>query len=96
MPANPIDATPTIRGSAASPRRPADQRATILIVDDRPINREFPVSLLKYSGYRTVEANSPAELPPLDHLDLIIADVRMPGMGEVQNALGQAAAPQGT
>ena len=71
-------------GTAGAPGKSAhqleDSRPTILVVDDRAINRDFLVSLLGYSGYRTIEANSPTELPAVDHLDLIISDVHMPNM----------------
>lgn len=57
--------------------------ATILILDDRPANREFLVTLLGYAGYSLLEADDAetalasvrAALP-----DLVIADVLMPGM----------------
>src|SRR5688572_30442341 len=57
--------------------------ATILIVDDRPVNRELLVTLLGYSGHRLLEASegeqglaiARAELP-----DLIITDIVMPKM----------------
>jgi len=64
----------------ALPNPPVDKRPTVLVVDDRAINRDFLVSLLNYSGYQAVEASSPTELPDVDHLDLIITDVHMPGM----------------
>ena len=68
---------------AASPALPHQSEArlpVILVVDDRAINREFLVTLLKYAGYQTVEASSPTQLPDMDRLDLIISDVHMPGM----------------
>ena len=59
---------------------PTNPAPTILVVDDRAINRDFLVSLLSLSGYRTLEANSPTEIPQVDRIDLIITDVHMPGM----------------
>ena len=57
--------------------------ATILILDDRPANREFLVTLLGYAGYSLLEADdaeaalaSVRAAPP----DLVIADVLMPGV----------------
>ncbi len=35
--------------------------ATILIVDDRPANREFLVTLLGYGGHRLLQAGDGAE-----------------------------------
>lgn len=80
MSVNTIAGVTTASGSTASPHQPEDGRPIILVVDDRAINRDFLVSLLSYSGYRTIEANSPTELPAVDHLDLIISDVHMPSM----------------
>jgi signal transduction histidine kinase len=57
--------------------------ASILIVDDRPINRQFLVTLLGYSGHRLLEAADGAEGLKIAHAerpDLIIADVVMPRM----------------
>ncbi|MBP3954097.1 PAS domain S-box protein [Gemmata sp. G18] len=57
--------------------------ATILIVDDRPSNREFLVTLLGYGGHRLVEAGDGAEglaLVRAEAPDLVIADILMPTM----------------
>jgi signal transduction histidine kinase len=55
--------------------------ATILVVDDRPINREFLVTLLGYAGHHVLEAADAEEglaaaraIPP----DLLIVDIVMP------------------
>jgi signal transduction histidine kinase len=55
--------------------------ATILIVDDRPTNREFLVTLLGYTGHKTIEAGDALEALELvraTHPDLVIADILMP------------------
>src|SRR5271168_3793860 len=57
--------------------------ATILIVDDRPANREYLVTLLGYGGHRLLEAGDGAEAletAKTVHLDLVIADILMPTM----------------
>ncbi len=57
--------------------------ATILIVDDRPTNREFLVTLLGYGGHRLLEAGDGAEgLGAVrdGRPDLVIADILMPTM----------------
>src|SRR5580704_2941477 len=57
--------------------------ATILIVDDRPINREFLVTLLGYGGHRLLEASDRAEglaTAKAVPIDLVIADILMPIM----------------
>jgi len=58
-------------------------RSTILVVDDRPINRDFLSTLLKYFGYSIIEAASAeqaSEIAATGFVDLIISDVYMPGM----------------
>ena len=57
--------------------------ATILIVDDRPANREFLVTLLGYGGHRLLEAADGAEaldVTRAERPDLVIADILMPTM----------------
>jgi PAS domain S-box-containing protein len=57
--------------------------ATILIVDDRPVNREFLVTLLGHRGHRLLQAADGAEAlaaAQAEHFDLVIADILMPTM----------------
>jgi signal transduction histidine kinase len=57
--------------------------ATILIVDDRPSNRQFLTTLLGYDGHRVLEAADGAEaleIARAEHPDLTISDILMPGM----------------
>src|SRR4029077_15806539 len=57
--------------------------ATILVVDDRPVNREYLVTLLGYSGHRLHEAAGGAEALALTrgvHPYRVIADILMPLM----------------
>jgi signal transduction histidine kinase/DNA-binding response OmpR family regulator len=57
--------------------------ATILVVDDHPINRDFLVRLLGYQGHRLLEATDGAEALEVArtvHPDLIISDILMPTM----------------
>ena len=57
--------------------------ATILIVDDRPANREFLVTLLGYGGHRLLQAADGAEglaAARTVHCDLVISDILMPTM----------------
>jgi PAS domain S-box-containing protein len=58
----------------------------VLILDDRPINRQFLTTLLRYKGFETREASDgreglevAREWPP----DLAIVDIEMPGMDGV-------------
>jgi signal transduction histidine kinase/CheY-like chemotaxis protein len=57
--------------------------ATVLVVDDRAVNRELVRTLLTVHGYDSIEASDGEEaLSILDtvHPDLVIADVLMPGI----------------
>ena len=58
----------------------------VLIIDDRPINRQFLTTLLAYKGYETREAGEGGE--GLDvartwHPDVAIVDIEMPGMNGI-------------
>src|SRR6185503_3002076 len=55
----------------------------ILAIDDRPINRQFLVSLLSYGGHTVLEAADGEEalyIVRQSHPDLIITDIKMPRM----------------
>lgn len=57
--------------------------ATILIVDDRPVDRQFMVTLLGYAGHRPLEAADGEQALQIAHAErpgLIITDVLMPTM----------------
>jgi two-component system, cell cycle sensor histidine kinase and response regulator CckA len=57
--------------------------ATILIVDDRPSNRQFLLTLLSYSGHQLLEATDGLEALALirgARPDLVITDIAMPMM----------------
>jgi signal transduction histidine kinase/CheY-like chemotaxis protein len=57
--------------------------ATILVVDDRKVNRELIVTILGYKGHEVLEAGDGAEaLALIDSIrpDLIISDILMPTM----------------
>ncbi|CAN7454472.1 EAL domain-containing protein [Pseudoduganella sp. LjRoot289] len=57
--------------------------ATILIVDDHVLNREFLMTLLGYGGHRLLEASNGAEglkMVNAERPDLVISDILMPNM----------------
>ena len=57
--------------------------ATILVADDRPLNRQYLVTLLGYFGHRLVEACDGEEalrLAKSEHPDLVITDLVMPNV----------------
>jgi len=68
----------THEGGAAKPGQ-----ATILIVDDHVLNREFLMTLLGYGGHRLIEAANGLEGLKMVHAerpDLVISDILMPNM----------------
>ncbi|MFC4159430.1 EAL domain-containing protein [Chitinimonas lacunae] len=63
--------------------------ATVLIVDDRAINRQFLRTLLGYGGYQTIEADDgdvALEKVWTERPDLLIADILMPRMNGLEMA----------
>lgn len=57
--------------------------ATVLVVDDRPVNREYLATLLGYGAHRVLEAADGTEALRVAHrerVDLIVTDVVMPAM----------------
>lgn len=55
----------------------------ILAIDDRPINRQFLVTLLGYGGHKVLEASDGEEALVVvrqSDPDLIITDIKMPKM----------------
>ena len=63
--------------------------ATILVVDDRSVNRDFLVTLLGYVGHSVLQASDGAEALAIvraQHPDLIITDLMMPTMSGVEFA----------
>lgn len=65
---------------SATPRQ-ADLSATVLVVDDDELIREYAARLLRTSGYRTLVASSAAEaLERAQDASVLLLDVTMPGM----------------
>src|SRR6185295_13866706 len=60
---------------------------TILVTDDRPVNRQFLVTLLGYRGHRVIEAGDGAQALKLvraERPELVITDIVMPVMDGYQ------------
>ncbi len=71
--------------------------ATILVVDDRPINREFLATLLGYARHRVHQAADGAEALlalEAETPDLVISDILMPVMDGVELARRVAGDPR--
>jgi len=57
--------------------------ATVLVVDDRQVNRDLVKAVLGYRGHETLEASGGIEALAVlarQQPDLVLADVVMPGM----------------
>jgi two-component system, cell cycle response regulator DivK len=57
--------------------------ARILVVEDNPLNLELMRDILVAEGYEVLEANDGAagvEIAVLEHPDLILMDLQLPGM----------------
>ncbi|NGZ84026.1 EAL domain-containing protein [Duganella aceris] len=70
-----------LNGAMSTP--PKNDIATILIVDDHVLNREFLMTLLSYGGHRLLEASNGAEglkVVQTERPDLVISDILMPNM----------------
>ena|GEM_PF-369952 len=70
--------------------------ATVLVVDDRAVNREFLATLLGYAGHTVLQAADGAEALRIvgdRHPDLVITDVLMPTMGGIEFANAMHAEP---
>ncbi|NIP56483.1 MAG: response regulator, partial [Gemmatimonadetes bacterium] len=68
-----------------------DERNRILLVDDDDAVRRVAARVLQRAGYRVLEAGSGQEALRIaeertDELELLVADVRMPGMGGAELA----------
>ncbi|RZT11332.1 PAS domain S-box-containing protein/diguanylate cyclase (GGDEF) domain-containing protein [Duganella sp. CF402] len=70
-----------LQGAVSSPGK--NDMATILIVDDHVLNREFLMTLLSYGGHRLLEASNGVEglkMVLAEKPDLVISDILMPNM----------------
>jgi putative two-component system response regulator len=79
--------TPPLRAAPRVAARPGPTSARILIVDDDPVVRETIRDSLEYLGYRTQGAASAEEVLeriPGETPDLILLDVRMPGITGIE------------
>ena len=87
----------TERGFAGS-SGPMPERAErrVLIVEDNPLNMKLFAAMLTAEGYRVLEAPdgpSGLDLAHRRHPDLIVLDVKLPGMSGLEVAQSLKAAP---
>ena len=71
--------------------------AKILVVDDRPFNRQFLLTLLSYTGHQLMEAADGAaalDMVRAERPELVISDILMPTMDGFQFAQRVRAEPE--
>ena len=84
--------TPTVSTPSPSSTANASDSVRILLVDDDAAVRRALAAMLKRNGMQVREASSAAEVIELEHhgelaCDVLLSDVRMPGMDGVELAL---------
>lgn len=75
-------APPDEQAATAAPKNSSAHRATLLLVDDSPVNIELVRSTLEPAGYLIVACNQIGEAVEYlgrNEVDLIISDLHMPG-----------------
>jgi two-component system cell cycle sensor histidine kinase/response regulator CckA len=99
LPAADAEAAPLVLQPTASATTLDAGTETILVVEDEPSVRSLVARVLRRQGYRVFEASEAAEAldlladPP--HIDLLLTDVVLPGMGGPElAAMVQQVAPR--
>ena len=62
-------------------------RATVLVVEDNPLNLKLVRDVLGHAGYRVLEAGDAErglQLARAEHPDLVLMDVQLPGIDGVE------------
>ncbi len=78
---------PIISAAVGKPAKHPAKRATILVVDDSPVNLHLICSTLEPFGYQVIPAPGPKEAMELarqTRLDLILSDLHMPDQSGFQ------------
>jgi CheY-like chemotaxis protein len=73
-------------------------RATVLVVEDNPLNLKLVRDVLGHAGYRVLEADDAErgiEMARAERPDLVLMDVQLPGIDGVE-ALGRLRADEAT
>jgi two-component system, cell cycle sensor histidine kinase and response regulator CckA len=77
-----------VNAPAPAPSAPAVARWTVLLAEDDDAVRELTARLLQRNGHRVVAAadgeEALAALTGVDHIDILVADIVMPGMSGVE------------
>jgi len=80
LPSGAADAPAVMTGKAAEPSR---RKLRVLVVDDTELTRTVTVSFLEHAGHMATDAHDGVEavrLAATDDFDLVLMDMRMPGM----------------
>ena len=84
------------RRSSAAPRRSVS--ATVLVIEDNPLNRKLVRDVLGHAGYRVLEAADAEQgiaAARAERPDLVLMDIQLPGIDGIE-ALGRLRADEAT
>jgi signal transduction histidine kinase/CheY-like chemotaxis protein len=78
-----VPAAATARSVPAAAPREAPRGATVLVVEDNPVNRKLARNVLRSRGYRVLEADTGEEgieIARSEHPHLVLMDLQLPGL----------------
>jgi PAS domain S-box-containing protein len=80
-------AVPVPSAAVATSPGPGSRALRVLVVDDEALNRNIASGFLRFGGHEVISVDNGAEaveLATAEHFDVILMDVRMPGMNGLE------------